>query len=141
VDSRVPGDLLQQQGTCIVVVLESAKNSFRHTTWRWFHLTASDCAAISPYVPMACRVSFTLVDSLGEKVESDYYPLKQLGVGRVGNDRIVAFAPFFVNDEFEHYVPEITLTKSIVVLKDDVGRVKDFTVAIEGPQRRSESGQ
>lgn len=124
-------NLLQQQGTCIVVLLDSAKNSFRHTTWRWFHLAASDCATIAPHVPMTCRIAFTLTDSAGGKVESDYYPLKQFGVGRVDNDKILSLAPFFVNDDFEHYIPEVTLTKSVVVLKNDVRRVKDFVVTVE----------
>jgi hypothetical protein len=128
-------DLLQQQGTCIVVLLDSAENSFRHTTWRWFHLAASDCATIAAHVPMTCRIVFTLTDSAGGKVESDYYPLKQFGVGRVDNARkIISLAPFFVNDDFEHYIPEVTLTKAVVVLKDDVRRVKDFAVTIEESQ-------
>ncbi len=134
-------DLLQQQGTCIIVLLDSTKNSFRHTTWRWFHLAASDYATIAPHVPTTCRIIFTLNDSAGGKVESDYYPLKQFGVGRVDNDRILSLAPFFVNDDFEHYIPEVSLTKAVVVLKDDVGRVKDFAVTIEEVRRGGESGQ
>jgi hypothetical protein len=133
-------NLLQQQGTCIVVLLDSAKNSFRHTTWRWFHLAASDCATIAPYVPMTCRIAFTLTDSAGGKVESDYYSLKQFGVGRVDNDEILSLAPFFVNDDFEHYIPEVTLTKSVVVLKNDVRRVKDFAVTVDDVLKGGEAG-
>lgn len=123
--------LLRQQDTGIVILLESAKNSFRHTTWRWFHLSPSDWAAIAVHAPWQFKCVLTLTDSSGSAVESDYYPLQQYGVGRVDNDRVLSLAPFFVNDDFEHYVPEITLTKSVIVLRDDVPRVKDFTATIE----------
>lgn len=128
-------NLLQQQGSCIIVMLESAENSFRHTTWRWFHLAASDYTTVAPHLPLVCRVVFTLTDSSGAKVEGDYYPLGDFGVGKMNNDRILSLAPFFVNDDFEYYIPEITLTKSVVVLENDVERVNDFTVTIEGAPR------
>jgi hypothetical protein len=125
------GKLLQQQDTGIVVLLDSTKNSFRHTTWRWFHLSPSDWNTIASCVPRLFRCILTLNDASGSKVESDYYPLKQYGVGRLDNDRIMSLAPFFVNDGFSHYIPEITLTKAVVVLRGDVPRVKDFTATIE----------
>lgn len=128
-------NLLQQHGTRIVVLLDSTKNSFRHTSWRWFHLSAFDSATIVAHGAMEFRVVFTLIDSSGGKVESDYYPLKQFGIGRKNSDRILWFAPFFVNEDFEHYIPEISLTKSVVVLKDDVRRVKGFTATIEEPSK------
>lgn len=123
--------LLQQQGSGIVILLESAKNSFRHTRWRWFHLSPSDWATIASHAPRQFKCLLTLTDSSGSTVESDFYPLQQLGVGRADSDQILSLAPFFVNDDFEHYVPEITLTKSVVVLRSDVPRVKDFTATIE----------
>ena len=129
--------LLQQQDTGIVVLLDSTKNSFRHTTWRWFHLSSSDWNTIASSIPWQFRCVLTLNDASGSKVESDYYPLKQYGVGRVDNDRIMSLAPFFVNDDFTHYIPEITLTKAVVVLRGDAPRVKDFTATIEEVQQNS----
>jgi len=131
-------NLLQQQGTGIVVILESTRNSFRHTTWRWFHLSPADWTTLATNLPWQFRCVLTLTDSSGAAVESDSYPLKQYGVGLVGNDRIVSLAPFFVNKDFEHYIPEITLTKSIVVLEDDVRRVEDFTATIEEVHGRAD---
>jgi hypothetical protein len=131
------GKLLQQQNTGIVVLLDSTKNSFRHTTWRWFHVSPSDWNTIASCVPQQFRCVLTLNDASGSKVESDYYPLKQYGVGRLDNDRIMSLAPFFVNDGFNHYIPEITLTKAVVVLRGDVPRVKDFTATIEEVQQNS----
>jgi hypothetical protein len=128
---QIWGKLLQQQGTGIVVLLDSTKNSFRHTTWRWFHISPSDWNTIASCVPQQFRCVLTLNDASGSKVESDYYPLKQYGVGRVKNDRIISLSPFFVNGGFYHYFPEITLTKAVVVLRGDVPRVKDFTATIE----------
>ena len=47
---------------------------------------------------------------------------------------MLTLTPFFVNTYMECYIPEITLTKPIVVLRDDVARAKDFTATIEeGP--------
>jgi hypothetical protein len=123
--------LLGQDDTGIVLVLDTAKNSFRHTTWRWFHLPATEWATIANNAPWQFKCVLTLTDASGATVESDFYPLKQYGVGRVAGDRVMSLAPFFVNSDFEHYIPEITLTKPVVVLRDDVPRVKDYTVAIE----------
>jgi len=134
---QIWGKLLQQQGTGIVVLLDSTKNSFRHTTWRWFHLSPSDWNTIASCVPQQFRCVLTLNDASGSKVESDYYPLKQYGVGRLDNDRIMSLAPFFVNDGFKHYIPEITLTKAVVVLRGDAARVNDFTATIEEVQQTS----
>ena len=49
----------------------------------------------------------------------------------------MSLAPFFVNDDFTHYIPEITLTKAVVVLRGDAPRVKDFTATIEEVQQNS----
>jgi hypothetical protein len=122
---------VNQQNTGVVVVLESAKNSFRHTTWRWFHVPPPDWAIISSKVPRRMRCVLALTDASGAEIESDYYPLQQFGVTMLEHERIMVLSPFFVDDDFEHYVPEITLTKSIVVLADQVKRVKDFTATID----------
>lgn len=131
------GKLLQQQDTGVVVLLDATKNSFRHTTWRWFHLSPSDWMTVASCVPQQFRCVLTLIDASGAKVERDYYPLKEYGVGRVNSDRIISLAPFFVNDGLHHYISEITLTKSVVVLRGDVPRVKDFTATIEEVQQNS----
>ena len=122
---------VNQQKTGVVVVLESAKNSCRHTTWRWFHVPPPDWAIISSHVPRQVRCILALTDTSGAEIESDFYPLQQFGVTMLEHERIIALSPFFVNDDFEHYIPEITLTKSIVVLTDQVKRVKDFSATIE----------
>ena len=124
-------DFVNQENTGVVMVLESAKPPFRHTTWRWFHVSAPDWAIISSHVPKEFHCVLTLTDSSGARVESDNYPLWQYGVVMLEHDQIMAISPFFVNEEFEHYIPEISLTKSIVVLPDDVKRVTDFTATIE----------
>ena len=57
------------------------------------------------------------------------------------NERIPSLAPLFVNDDFESYIPEVSLTKAVVVVKDDVRRAKDFAVTIEEVRRGGEYGQ
>lgn len=123
--------LLEQEGTGIVALLDTTKNSYRHTTWRWFHLSPSDWATISSSAPWQFKCVFTLTDPSDTAVESDSYPLTQYGVGSIRGYQIMSLAPFFVNRNFEHYIPEITLAKPVVVLRDDVPRVKDYTVTIE----------
>ncbi len=134
------GQLLNQDHSGIVVLLDSIQNSFRHTTWRWYYLTNTDWMNVSATAPRAFRCMLTLSDASGITVERDYYPIRNYGVMDVRHSRgggvhysrgILLFAPFFMNVDMEYYIPEITLTKSVVVLRADVPRVKDFTATIE----------
>jgi hypothetical protein len=76
---------------------------------------------------------FTTTDSKGVAVESDYYPLTQYGLRVLTdwNGPVIVLAPFFVESDFSYYIPEIKLTKSVVVTPDDVTRIKDFSVTLE----------
>jgi hypothetical protein len=132
-------ELCREEGTGILLLLESTKNSFRHTTWRWFHLASPEWAVVSLYLPTQFRCVMTLTDSLGTTVESDNYPLRRDGVGDSSYvSNTLWMAPFFINDYcLDFYIPEVTLTKSIVVLPDDVKRVTDFTATIEEVRKKA----
>lgn len=122
--------LLRQEGSGIVLLLESVKSSFRHTTWRWFHLSPSDWTTVRSHIPVQFRCVFTIVGPSGGKIESDYYPLRQYGVSQI-DDHVLVLAPFFVNEDVEYYIPEVTLTKSVLLVRDDVAPNVDFTVTLE----------
>ena len=125
--------LLRQKGTGIVVVLDSTKNSFRHTTWRWFHLPPPEWSIVASHCPVRFKCVFTTTDSKGSAVESDFYPLAQYGLRVLSEWKgpVIVLSPFFVESDFSYYIPEITLTKSVVVTPADVSRINNFSVAIE----------
>jgi hypothetical protein len=125
--------LNRQKGTGIVVILDSTKNSFRHTSWRWFHLPPPEWSIVASHCPVRFKCVFTTTDSKGVAVESDYYPLTQYGLRVLTdwNGPVIVLAPFFVESDFSYYIPEIKLTKSVVVTPDDVTRIKDFSVTLE----------
>ena len=127
------GSLLRQKGTGIIVILDSTKNSFRHTTWRWFHLPPPEWSIVASHCPVRFKRVFTTTDAKGAAVESDFYPLAQYGLRVIPNwnGPVIVLAPFFVESDFSYYIPEITLTKSVVVTPADVLRIDDFSVAIE----------
>ena len=127
------GSLLRQKGTGIIVILDSTKNSFRHTTWRWFHLPPPEWSIVASHCPVCFKCVFTTTDAKGAPVESDFYPLAQYGLRVIPNwnGPVIVLAPFFVESDFSYYIPEITLTKSVVVTPADVLRIDDFSVAIE----------
>jgi hypothetical protein len=76
---------------------------------------------------------FTTTDAKGAAVECDFYPLAEYGLRVIPNwdGPVIALAPFFVASDFSYYIPEIKLTKSVVVTPDDVSRIKDFSVTLE----------
>ena len=127
------GSLLRQKGTGIVVILDATKNSFRHTTWRWFHLPPPEWSIVASHCPVRFKCVFTTTDSKGSAVESDFYPLAQYGLRVLSewNGPVIVLSPFFVEADFSYYIPEITLTKSVVVTPADVSRINNFSVAIE----------
>ena len=115
-------------------MLDTAANSFRHTTWRVYGLAPAEWAAVTSHAPSGFKCVLTLIDASAKPVESDYYPLHRFGVLKLNYPNRLVLSPFVVVSDDEYYIPEVTLTKSVVVLRDDVPRVKDFTATIEeGP--------
>jgi len=123
----------------ILLILSSAQPSLRHTEWRWFQLSAADWKILSMGTPRFVKCVFELVDSAGDPVDESDYRL-EYGARRsttsldnvaIATGSLMVLSPFHVDDSLEHYVPEIILTKTVVVLKDDVSRVTNFTVSLE----------
>ena len=122
-------DLLSQDGTGIVVVLTEWDNSFRNTTWRWFHLKANEYEMFQKHAQLQFRCRATLIDKSGKEVASAEYVLQQYAISPCR--ATVVLSPFFVDYSFSFYVPEIDLLKDkILVPVADVARIADFRVSI-----------
>lgn len=126
-------DLLAAEGTGIAVVLESAKESFQQTRWRWFHLRPADWQSVSTRLPRPFQCRITLETSSGAAVADGDIPLSGYGARllEIAGSRVLTIAPFYVSPHLAWYVPEVTLTESVTLPSRDAVGVERFSATID----------
>lgn len=122
----------------VVILLTGWRNAYRHTDWRWFHLSAEHAAVIRARLPTSFQCAFSLTDARGAVIESADVMLEQYAVGYFAtygrSAPPIIVSPFFVEQDMEYYTTGITISWPIVVLREDGGRVRDYAVSLEqGP--------
>lgn len=123
----------EKNKSAILVVLSKSMANNQRTTWRWYALTAEEVKA---WLPAACHslsVAVTAKDSSENEILEDVFELQQLGFQVFGSSRYYYdyyLAPFFVNVDFEWYVPTFTYHRLIPASEEEISNIKTLTCTL-----------
>lgn len=125
--------------SAILVVLSKSMADNQRTTWRWYALTAEEARN---WLPSACHpMSVVLSGKSGDNSEvfEDHFELAELGfqvddVGSGGN-LVVYLAPFYVEEDFECYIPSFTYHRFIPATEGEIGGLKTITCTLDNSEK------
>ena len=115
----------------------------RRSDWRWYGLTVDDAKKfLSSRMGKTLDVRTELVDSSGETIAADTWALECMGIGgmkywsgyelETDGLKTVVIAPFAIpRRDVTFLVPKFSCERTVLVSKDELGKVAKATVEIE----------
>jgi hypothetical protein len=129
----------REDKSAILVVLSKSMADNQRTTWRWYALTAEEARS---WLPSACHpMSVVLTGKSGDDAEvfEDRFELAQLGLQvddvQSGGNLVLYLAPFYVEEEFECYIPSFTYHRFIPATEDEISGLKTLTCTLDKSEK------